>query len=326
MMKKQVILVTGGAGFIGSHVNKMLNRKGYRTVVLDNLSRGHREAVPYGNFIEGDLADSDVLNHIFETYSISAVMHFAAYIDVGESVKEPIKYYLNNVSYTLNLLMAMMRYRVKTLIFSSSAAVYGLPLAIPIKEEYPCNAMNPYGESKWMVEKILQNFEVAYGLKFCSFRYFNAAGGDPEGEIKNLQEHSSNLIPLILLSLKKKEGFVTIYGTDYPTPDGTCIRDYVHIEDLGTAHMTAMEQLFMGAPSNYYNLGSGHGYSVKEVIKAIEETLGQKIKILEGERRPGDPAILLADSTKALNLLNWRPRFFLKDIIEHAWNAYTQAT
>lgn len=322
MMKNQVVLIVGGAGFIGSHVNKMMNRKGYQTVVLDNLSRGHRSAVRYGTFVEGDLANPAALTHIFKTYPIQAVMHFAAFTDVGESVQDPAKYYLNNVSHTLNLLMSMVKHQVKTLIFSSTAAVYGHPFESRIKEHHPCKPINPYGESKWMVERILRDFESAYGLKFCSLRYFNAAGGDPEGEIKNFQTQTSNLIPRILLSLKKEKGEVTVYGTDYPTPDGTCIRDYIHIEDLGTAHINAMEGLLTGAPSNVYNLGSGQGFSVREVIRTTEEVLKRKIKVIEGDRRRGDPAILLADSGKALYELNWQPHFSLKEMIEHAWKSY----
>lgn len=319
---KQVILVIGGAGFIGSHINKMLHRSGYQTVVLDNLSRGHRIAVPYGTFIEGDLGDPQILKHVFENYSIQAVMHFAAFIDVGESVHNPAKYYLNNVSHTLNLLITMLQYEVKTLIFSSTAAIFGQPLKPLINEEHPCEPINPYGVSKWMIEKILRDFGTAYDLKYCCLRYFNAAGGDPEGEIKNCQLRASNLIPRILLNLKKSEGFVTIYGTDYPTPDGTCIRDYIHLEDLGAAHITAMEQLFAGAPSNCYNLGNGRGFSVREVVHAIEKTLNLKVPIIEGPRRLGDPAILLADSSKAARQLNWHPRYSLQQMIEHAWESY----
>ncbi|MFI0434783.1 MAG: UDP-glucose 4-epimerase GalE [Parachlamydiaceae bacterium] len=321
-MKKEVILVVGGAGFIGSHVNKMLNHRGYQTVVFDNLTRGNRKTVLYGDFVKGDLANPDFLNHLFETYSVIAVMHFAAYIDVGESVRHPAKYYLNNVAYTLNLLLAMMRYQIKTLIFSSSAAVYGYPLHLPIRESHPCHPINPYGESKWMIEKMLRDFETAYGLKFCSLRYFNAAGGDPEGKIKNVQQNKTNLIPRILMALKNDKEILTIYGTDYPTPDGTCIRDYVHIEDLGRAHITAMEQLLAGGHSNEYNLGIGKGYSVREVILAVEEILGKKVNVFNAERRPGDPPVLLADSSKAASQLNWQPSFFLEDIIEHAWKAF----
>lgn len=322
-MKKQVVLVVGGAGFIGSFVNKMLNDKGYQTLVVDNLSKGCRESVKKGGFVQGDIADTNLLKDIFETYSIQAVIHFAAHTDVGESVRDPAKYYLNNVSYTLNLLRVMILYQVRSFIFSSTAAIYGIPRELSLSEEHPCNPINPYGESKWMVEKMLKDFDIAYGLKFFSLRYFNAAGGDPEGEIKNHQGQVSNLIPRILLSLKKEVNEVTIYGTDYPTIDGTCIRDYIHIADLANAHILAMEHLLAGAPSNYYNLGSGKGFSVREVIHTVEATLGKKIKVFERERRVGDPAILIADCKKALNQLNWQPHFSLREMIEHAWVSFS---
>lgn len=321
-MKKLKVLVVGGAGFIGSHVNKMLHQAGYETVILDNLSRGHRAHVHEGTFIEGDLADMPLLHRLFETYAIEAVMHFAAFIDVGESVKAPAKYYLNNVSHTLNLLTAMLQFQVKTLIFSSTAAIFGNPLTPLIAETHPCQPINPYGETKWIIEKMLRDFEVAYGLQFCCLRYFNAAGGDPEGKIKNHQHHTPNLIPRILLSLKEPHRFITVNGTDYPTPDGTCIRDYIHIEDLGKAHIQAMERLLNGAPSTHYNLGNGKGFSIREVIQAVESVVGQRVKVVEGSRRLGDPAILLADPSKAAQELNWHPRYSLQDIIKHAWSAY----
>lgn len=317
-----MILVAGGAGFIGSHVNKMLHRKGYQTIVLDNLSKGHRQAVHYGIFIKGDLAHPDILEHIFKTYPIQAVMHFAAYIDVGESVQNPAKYYLNNVAHTLNLLHAMIQHQVQMLIFSSTAAIFGHPLTRLIDENHPCQPINPYGESKWMIEKILRDFGAAYDLKFCCLRYFNAAGGDPEGEIKNYQRQAHNLIPRILLGLKDNQPSITIYGTDYATPDGTCIRDYIHLEDLGTAHIAALEQLLLGASSTYYNLGSGIGFSVREVIRVVEEVLNKKINIIEVARRPGDPAMLLANPNKAKLQLNWQPHYSLQHIIEHAWLSY----
>ena len=322
MSDKPMILVVGGAGFIGSHVNKMLHQTGYQTVVLDNLSRGHRETISQGYFVEGDLGDQHILDHIFSHYPIQAVMHFAAFIDVGESVAHPSKYYHNNVTNTLNLLMAMVQHDVKTFIFSSTAAIFGNPLDSLISESHPCSPINPYGETKWIVEKMLRDFEHAYGLKSCCLRYFNAAGGDPEKKIKNRQLHTHNLIPRILLSLKKKEGSLTVYGTDYPTSDGTCIRDYIHIEDLGHAHIAAMQQLFEGAPSASYNLGNGKGYSVKEVIQAVEKVLGKRVHVIEGPRRPGDPPILLADPRKAMTHLKWKPRYALDEMIEHAWHAY----
>lgn len=320
LMKTQTILVVGGAGYIGSHVNKMLNQAGYQTIIIDNLSRGCADTIVSGTFIEGDIADTPFLNQFFEQYSIDAVMHFAAYIDVGESIDDPAKYYQNNVAHTLNLLMAMIRHEVKTFVFSSTAALFGKPLTPMINEEHHCQPLNPYGESKWMVEKMLRDFEVAYDLHYSCLRYFNAAGGDPEGKIKNCQPRTSNLIPLILKSLQNNRS-ITIYGTDYPTPDGTCIRDYIHIEDLGRAHIAALEQLFAGYPSSYYNLGSGKGFSVREVIQAVEKILGKTVQVVEGKRRPGDVPILLADASQAKKALNWHPRYSLEEMIEHAWKA-----
>jgi UDP-glucose 4-epimerase len=321
-MSKKTILVVGGAGYIGSHVNKMLNQMGYQTLIIDNLSRGSLKTILNGTFIKGDIGDSLFLSHIFNHHSIDAVMHFAAYIDVGESVIDPGKYYQNNVANTLNLLTTMINYNVKKFIFSSTAAIFGSPITNLIAETHPCLPINPYGETKWMVEKMLRYFDQAYGLKYSCLRYFNAAGGDPEGCIKNYQTKSSNLIPLVLKSLQIETGFITIYGTDYPTPDGTCIRDYVHIEDLGHAHIKALEQLFDGSSSTEYNLGNGQGFSVREVIHTVESTLKRKVSVIEGVRRPGDPPILVADSHKATSLLNWRPQFTLEDMISHAWNAY----
>lgn len=317
-----MILVAGGAGFIGSHVNKMLHLKGYETIVLDNLSRGHSTSVLQGKFILGDVGDAAALKRIFASYPIRAVMHFAAHIDIGESVRDPGKYYFNNVTHTINLLTEMVKHDVKLFIFSSSAAIFGYPEATFINEDHPCRPINPYGASKWMIEKILEDFEKAYGLKYCCLRYFNAAGGDPEGQLKNYQFHSSNLIPSILLSLKRQECSVTIYGTDYSTPDGTCIRDYIHLEDLGTAHISALEQLIEGGQSMSYNLGNGKGFSVKEVIQAVELVLKKKLKVFETSRRSGDPPVLLADFNRAAHHLKWSPRYTLFEMIEHAWKAY----
>jgi len=324
-MKKKTILVVGGAGYIGSQVNKMLHQAQYRTVVLDNLSTGNRQAVKEGIFIEGDMANSALLDQIFSEHQIDAVMHFAAFINVGESVLEPFKYYKNNVFNTINLLEAMRRHAVKIVIFSSTAAVYGNPPNGPAKqlvETLPCHPVNPYGETKLIVEKILREGEYAYGFKSSCLRYFNAAGGDPEGEIKNYQTTSSNLIPLVLKSLKTPSGQLTIFGTDYPTADGTCIRDYVHIYDLGLAHILAMEKLFEGAPTSCYNLGNGNGFSVREVIAAAEKVTGLKVNCVEGARRPGDPSFLVADTNKARRELGWRPRYpALETMIEDAWRA-----
>lgn len=318
--KNQTILLVGGAGYIGSHINKMLRQEGYNTLVLDNLSRGNRLTIQDTPFIQGDLNNTHLLSQIFENHSIGTVMHFAALTDVGESVRNPAIYYLNNVCYTLNLLNALVKHRVKHFVYSSSAAIFGWPHSSSIDESHPCNPINPYGESKWMVEMLLKNFDSAYGLKSCCVRYFNAAGGDPEGKIKYYQSHISNLIPLALKSLKCGHGAIKINGTDYSTPDGTCIRDYIHIEDLGTAHLLCMQRLWETEVSSCYNLGTGQGYSVREVIHEIERATGKTIDALESDRRPGDPAILVANPSKAMRELNWKPRYpLLNTMIEHAW-------
>lgn len=320
-MKQKIILVVGGAGYIGSHVNKMLNQAGYKTVVLDNLSKGDSRSVIKGTFVQGDMGKEEDLDKIFTTYPIDAVFHFAAFTDVGESVEHPYNYYKNNLCNTLNLLNAMLRYQIKTFIFSSTAAIFGEPQAKKIEEDHPCHPINPYGQSKLMVENILKDFDKAYGIKFCALRYFNAAGGDPDGELKNYQKKSNNLIPIVLNCIKNDKP-VTIFGTDYPTLDGTCIRDYIHIWDLGNAHITAMEELWNGAPSNFYNLGNGEGYSVREVIHAAERVTRHSVELIEGRRRPGDPPILIADATKARVDLRWEIRYpRLEEMIEHAWNA-----
>lgn len=319
--KVSTILITGGAGFIGSHVNKILHDQGFQTVVIDNLSHGSQEAVINGTFIEGSIADTSLLNKIFSDFSIDAVMHFAALTQVGESMSDPAKYYINNVADTLYLLEAMRSHRVNTLIFSSSAAVYGLPQQHRITEEHPCLPINVYGESKLMVEKILIDYDRAYGLKSSCLRYFNAAGGDPTGQLKNIRSAEANLIPIILNRLSEKKP-ITIFGTDYPTPDGTCVRDYIHIYDLGIAHILALRKLFRDRISTIYNLGNGDGYSVLEVIKTIEMVTNLKVSAIEGARRPGDPAILVADAHKAKQELGWQPKYpSLKTIIEHAWLA-----
>lgn len=320
-MQKKRILVVGGAGYIGSHVNKMLHQAGYDTLILDNLSQGHLDAVRYGKLIQGDLADRVLLDKIFTDYSIDAVMHFAAVTDVGESVHSPLKYYQNNVSNTLNLLEAMLDHSVETFIFSSSAALFGIPREPSLTVNHPQAPINPYGHSKMMVETILKDLEHTTDLKFCCLRYFNAAGGDPEEEIKNYQTKSTNLIPIVLRSVQNNTP-VTIFGTDYPTFDGTCVRDYVHVWDLAMAHLLAMEQMFDGARSSYYNLGNGQGYSVREVIAAVEYVTGQHVDVIEGDRRPGDPASLVACSEKARRELGWEPQYpELETMISHAWKA-----
>lgn len=316
---KSTILVVGGAGYIGSHVNKMLEDDGYQTVVLDNLSLGSRQAVTCGTFVQGDIGNRQDLDNIFTRFSIDAVMHFAALTDVGESMANPAKYYLNNVVNTLNLLEAMRHHGVNTFIFSSSAAIYGNPQRDLIDETHPCHPINPYGQTKLIIENILADYDRAYGFKFSCLRYFNAAGGDPSGEIKNFKSKESNLIPLTLRSLLNPKGSITIFGTDYPTPDGTCIRDYIHVMDLGAAHILAMEKLLKDGISSTFNLGNGKGYSVREVIRSVEKVTGKKVNAIEGARRPGDPAVLLADSQKARRELGWVPQYSSLDtMIAHA--------
>lgn len=317
-MKKKTILVTGGAGFIGSHTARRLETSGYYTVILDNLSRGSRQTIGEIEFVQGSCGDSKLLSRLFSDYSFDAVIHFAAYIDVGESVKHPALYYANNFSQTLGLLEMMIRHNIQTFIFSSSAAVYGIPHTTLIAENHINSPLNPYGETKKAVETALKDFEKAYGLKSCSLRYFNAAGGDPKGKIGYHQPNKTNLIPILLDNIEKNLP-LTIYGSDYPTPDGTCIRDYVHIDDLASAHILAMESLFEGTASSAYNLGNGQGYSVRQVVQSAEKTLGLKIPIIEGPRREGDPPILVADATKAIKELGWNPRYpDLQSMIEHA--------
>lgn len=321
-MKKKCVLVVGGAGFIGSYVNKALHHANYTTIVLDNLSKGDRRAVLYGTFIEGDISDKSLLDQIFKSYSIDAVMHFAGLTDVGESMQQPIKYYQNNVAYTLNLLESMQNHGVNFFIFSSSAAIFGNPQENLIKENHPTLPINPYGQTKLMVEIILKDLEKSGNLKFCCLRYFNAAGGDPNGEIKNYRKKENNLIPIALRSLLEPKKQIIINGTDYPTFDGTCIRDYIHIHDLATAHILSMERLFNGEKSNFYNLGNGNGFSIREVLASIERVTGKKLDAIEGPRRAGDPPILVACSEKAKKELNWVPKYpDLDQMVAHAWDA-----
>jgi len=321
-MKTKKVLVVGGAGYIGSHVNKMLRKAGYDTLVFDDLSRGNLQTLQNTPLIQGNLSDFDLLFKIFETYSISTVMHFAAFTDVGESTRRPDKYYTNNVVCTLNLLNAMVKYEVPYLIFSSSAAIFGHPHTPTIDETHPYTPINPYGQSKLMIEKILLDYDHAYGLKSCCLRYFNAAGGDPSGEIKYYQNQITNLIPLTLKNLKTEKNTITIYGTDYETPDGTCIRDYIHIEDLGVAHLLGMQKLKSSHLSCQYNLGIGRGYSVKEVLNAVKQITVKPLTLIESERRKGDPAVLIANASKACSELNWKPHYQdIHTMIEHAWKA-----
>ncbi|MBW2590356.1 MAG: UDP-glucose 4-epimerase GalE [Deltaproteobacteria bacterium] len=322
-MKKN-ILVLGGAGYIGSHMVKDLLRAGYEVVTMDNLSTGHRELLPGGIFYEGNLGDGKLLDRIFSEYQISAVMHFAAFSLVGDSMQNPLSYYRNNIAGTIELLAAMVRHNVKYFIFSSSAAVYGEPVEIPIKEEHPCNPTNPYGATKVAVEQLLNDCDYAYGLKSVSLRYFNAAGADKSCEIGELHEPETHLIPLVLKAASGEQKNIKIFGTDYPTSDGTCIRDYVHVSDLAQAHLLALEALLSGKESSVYNLGNSKGYSVRRVIELAGQITGKTIPTVEVERRPGDPAELVAASDKIRQDFGWKPVYEdLETIITTAWNWHT---
>lgn len=314
------ILVTGGAGYIGSHAVSMLMQNKYEVVVLDNLSGGKKDAVLNAELVVVDLANQDALDKCFSHHSFDAVMHFAAFIQVGESVANPAKYYHNNLQNTLNLLNSALKYNVKKLIFSSSAAVYGEPQYIPIDVNHPKKPLNPYGRSKLMVEKILEDYDKAYDFRSISLRYFNAAGADPLARIGENHNPETHLIPLVLQAASKKNPDVKIFGTDYSTPDGTCIRDYIHVVDLCAAHLLALEALLKGGQSAVYNLGNGKGFSVLELIKTAEKVTQCRIPVVKCERRAGDPAVLVADSLLAQKELGWRPKFAdLETIIKHAW-------
>ncbi|MDA8153957.1 MAG: UDP-glucose 4-epimerase GalE [Acidithiobacillus sp.] len=314
------ILVVGGAGYIGSHMAKMLMQSGHDILVLDNLSTGFRDAVRYGRFIEGDLTDRYLLDRMFAENSIDAVLHFAALSQVGESIQKPALYYRNNVTNTLNLLDAMLAHGVQRFIFSSTAAIFGEPETARIAETHPQRPINPYGRSKRMVEEILKDYDQAYGLRYVSLRYFNAAGADPEGEMGERHDPESHLIPLVLQAASGRKAQIVVYGDDYPTPDGTCIRDYVHVWDLCSAHLLALEHLLAGGESKVFNLGNGGGFSVQAVIDAARRVTGKTIPNMVQERRAGDPAVLVADRSRALETLGWVPRFDgIDTIIAHAW-------
>lgn len=314
------ILIVGGAGYIGSHMVKMLLEHGHRVIVYDNLSSGYRDAVLGGTFIKGDLADKDKLDDVFARLMPEAVMHFASHIQVGESMLYPSKYYLNNFTNTLNLLDTMVKYQVRHFIFSSTAAIFGEPEYAPIDEMHPKNPVNPYGRSKLMVEQVLADYDRAYGLKSVCLRYFNAAGADPEGMLGERHEPETHLIPLVLQAVSGKRANIQVFGRDYDTPDGTCIRDYVHVVDLCAAHLLALSKLMATGVSCQYNLGNGTGFSVQEVINAAEYVTDTVVNVVEGSRRAGDPAILVADATLARSELGWTPQYTdLEEIIAHAW-------
>src|ERR1700674_2985303 len=314
------VLVVGGAGYIGSHMVKLLLDAGHRVVTLDNLESGHRDAVSGGDFLHGDLADRSLLDVLFTQHDFDGVMHFASYIQVGESVRLPGKYYRNNFSNTLNLLDAMVGHDVRRFIFSSTAALFGEPNYTPIDEAHPRQPINPYGASKWMGERVLADYDLAHGLKSVCLRYFNAAGAHPSGLLGERHDPETHLIPLVLRAASGRLDAIGVFGTDYDTIDGTCIRDYVHVVDLCTAHLLALEQLLEGGASDAFNLGNGNGFSVREVIDAARRVTQRPIRVTELDRRPGDPARLVADANRAHKELDWRPQYAdLEVILAHAW-------
>lgn len=319
-MAKPHILVTGGAGYIGSQTVRLLLDQGYAVTVVDNLSKGHRHSVPADRLFEFDIADTDAVAALMRERGVNAVIHFAAFIAVGESMKEPGKYFSNNTCGSLSLLEAMVRAGVKHIVFSSTAAVYGTPEKVPILETFPIQPVNAYGESKVMVERLLRWYDEIHGITSVPLRYFNASGADPEGRLGEEHEPETHLIPLVLRAVTTGNP-VTVFGEDYPTPDGTCIRDYIHVSDLAQAHILAVEYLVGGGKSEAFNVGTGEGHSVRELIDAVEQVTAKKVPYKVGPRREGDPASLVADSTKLRSTLGWQPRYAdLRTIVQHAWN------
>jgi UDP-glucose 4-epimerase len=313
------ILVTGGAGYIGSHTVRLLLARGHEVWIYDNLSEGHRAAVPAERLIVGDLCDVPQVDQLVMDRRIEAVIHFAAFTYVGDSVREPGKYYQNNLVNTLNLMECLRRNRVGRFVFSSTAATFGVPERAPITEDEPQRPINPYGSSKLAVERALADYAVAYGWGYAALRYFNAAGASPDAKIGEDHDPETHLIPLILQAILGQRPAIEIYGTDYPTPDGTCIRDYIHVDDLAAAHLLALENLQLGKGLRY-NLGIGRGYSVREVIQAVESVTGKRVPVKEGPRRPGDPPVLVASSDRIQQELGWRPQYTdIRPIIETAW-------
>ncbi|WP_009547426.1 UDP-glucose 4-epimerase GalE [Crocosphaera subtropica] len=320
---KPTILVTGGAGYIGSHAVLSLQKAGYHVIVFDNLSYGHPEIIKdvlQVELIVGDTQNRTLLDELFSTRNIAAVMHFAAFIAVGESVQAPAIYYQNNVVGTLTLLEAMMAANINKFVFSSTCAIYGMPQEIPMTEQHPNHPLSPYASSKYMVEKILKDFDQAYGLKSVIFRYFNASGADPSGNLGEDHTPETHLIPLALLTALKKRDHLFIFGTDYDTHDGTAIRDYIHVNDLASAHILGLEYLLNGGESEMFNLGNGNGFSVKEVIDMAKKVTGIDFLVKESDRRPGDVPILVGSSQKAQSVLGWQPQYSdLQTIVNHAW-------
>ncbi len=325
---QNTILVTGGAGYIGAHAVLALQKAGYQVIVLDNLSYGHPELIQdrlQAELLVADISDRAFLDNLFATRQIDAVMHFAAFIAVGESVQEPAKYYRNNVVGTLTLLEAMIAANIKKFVFSSTCAVYGMPKEVPMTENHPIQPLSPYAASKRVVEQMLGDFDQAYGLKSVIFRYFNASGAEPTGLLGEDHDPETHLIPLALLTTLKKREFLSIFGTDYDTPDGTAVRDYIHICDLADAHILGLEYLLQGGESNLFNLGNGNGFSVREVIETTKKVTGLPLPVKEGDRRAGDAPILVGSSEKAQKILGWQPQYAdLEKIISHAWQWHQQ--
>jgi len=314
------VLVCGGAGYIGSHTVKSLIQEGYEVVVLDNLSSGRRELLCGGDFILVDLNDKGAVKEVFRAHQFGAVLHFASLIQVGESYRDPGKYYAQNLTTGLNLLDVMLEAGVNKLIFSSSAAVYGVPETVPIPESHPLNPFNPYGRTKFFFEQIMKDYEAAYGLKFMSLRYFNAAGADPDGKLGELHHPETHLIPNVLLTVLGKQASLELFGDDFPTPDGTAVRDYIHVTDLAAAHVLALKKLLAAPESDFINLGTNRGYSVLEVIQAVEAVAGRAVAREVKPRRLGDVPVLLASKEKAERVLGWTLRHStLEEIIQTAW-------
>jgi len=321
------VLIVGGAGYIGSQTAKLVAKAGLSPVVLDNLVYGHESAVKWGPLIKGDLADRALIDRVLVEHSVTSVIHFAAYAYVGESVTNPRKYFRNNVVNTLNLLDAMVDRGVRDIVFSSTCATYGEPTKVPISEDHLQSPVNPYGESKLMVEKILHWYSGAHSLRYAALRYFNAAGADPDGELGEEHDPETHLIPLAIEAALGRGSELSIFGTDYPTPDGTAVRDYIHVADLADAHILALQKLIGGTTSLKVNLGTGQGHSVREVISAVEKVTGRKVPAREVGRRAGDPPALVADPTKARDVLGWRPKYAeLGTIVEHAFRWHSRAS
>ncbi len=319
-MTTRKILVTGGAGYIGSHTVRLLLDQGYEVTVVDNLSKGYRENVPVGHLVEMDIADTRRLAAVLKESGAEAVVHFAAFIAVGESMREPARYFSNNVCGSLSVLAAMADAGVRHIVFSSTAAVYGNPHATPILETFPIQPVNVYGESKVMVETLLRWFDEIHQITNVRLRYFNACGADPQGRLGEQHEPETHLVPLVLRAVESGQP-VTIFGDDYDTPDGTCIRDYIHVNDLARAHIQALEYLLGGGTSDAFNVGTGTGHTVLEIIRAVEEVTGRKVPYTTGPRREGDPAALVAASDKLRTKLGWKPQYTdLREIVRHAWN------